>query len=113
MCLYETTSLNPAPVELECAEQHLAVAEPGATDLFTDTCNRMEADTEWLTAEPRAESILLMRYFSDQVNRIKDLLEYRDILAECLTALAGEGRDIRVISNLDYAPTEFDLEDCA
>ena len=113
MCLYEPLTFNPAPVALECAEQHLVASEPSVTHLFTETCNRMEADLEWLTAEPRAESVLLLRYFSDQVNRIKDLLEYRDILAECLTALAGEGRDISVISNLNYASTEYNLEDCA
>lgn len=95
---YEPTTYCHAPAELNCAEENHAAYGPSTTSLFTETCNRMEADMEWLTAGPRAESDLLLRYFSDRVSRIKELLEYREILSECIGALAREGRDIEVVS---------------
>jgi len=113
MSLYEPTTFCPALAELNCAEENPVVAGPSTTSLFTETCNRMEADMEWLTAGPRAESDLLLRYFSDRVSRIKELLEYREILSECIGALAREGRVIEVVSNLSFAPTEPILEGCA
>ena len=98
MSLYEPTTYCPAPAELNCAEENAAADGPSTTSLFTETCNRMEADMEWLTARPRAESDLLLRYFSDHVSRIKELLEYREILSESIGALTREGRDVQVVS---------------
>ena len=52
-------------------------------------CHRIENDLDWLEVEPRQEGDLLLRYFGDQVRRIKDVLEYRWILQECLAAVPG------------------------
>jgi len=55
--------------------------------LFSETCNLMELDRAWLTEEFHSETALLLRYFGGQVRRVKDLLEYRGLLAECLRAI--------------------------
>jgi len=87
--------------------------ESTPTNLFTTTCNRMMADAVWLKEEPRAESTLLLRYFADRVRRIKDLLDYRDILWECLAALNCEGCAVQTFSDLEFTPDFSDQEGCA
>ena len=67
--------------------QHLGIS---STALFCDTCNRMELDREWLTAAARTDTTLLFRYFGHLARRMKDLLEYRDLLGECLRAVSVE-----------------------
>ena len=49
----------------------------------------IEGDLNWLEAEPRQESDLLFRYFGSHVRRLKDVLEYRGLLRECLAAVPG------------------------
>jgi hypothetical protein len=55
--------------------------------LFTETCNLMELDRAWLTIEPHNECALLYRYFGGMVHRVKDLLEYKDLLHECINTI--------------------------
>ena len=102
MCPSETITFNPAPVDQESARQRLAATYTSHSRVVTETCHRMEADMDWLAAEPRAESMLLLHYFSDRVSRIKDLFEYRESLAESLDQLASDGRMIQVVADLDY-----------
>ena len=52
--------------------------------LFTEICNLMELDRAWLTKEHPNENTLLFRYFSNHVRRVKDLIDYRGLLRECL-----------------------------
>jgi len=87
--------------------------ESTPTNLFTITCNRMMADAEWLKEEPRAESTLLLCYFADRVRRIKDLLDYRDILWDCLAALNCEECAVQTFTDVEIAPICIDQEDCA
>ncbi len=60
--------------------------------LFNEICNQMELDRAWLTEEPRHETTLLFRYFVNKVRRVKDLLEYRDLVHECLSAIKVQDR---------------------
>ena len=87
--------------------------ESTLTNLFAITCSRMMADAEWLKEKPRAESTLLLRYFADRVRRIKDLLDFRDILWDCLAALNCEGCAVQTFSDLEFTPICIDQEDCA
>ena len=64
----------------------------------------MEMDTEWLCALPRSESDLLMRYFGDQVTRMRDLPDYRTILWECISALNTKIWVVRKSLDLNFAP---------
>jgi len=57
------------------------------TALFSETCNRMEQDREWLTSAPHSETTLLFRFFGHLVHRVKELLEYQELLGECLFAV--------------------------
>jgi hypothetical protein len=59
--------------------------------LFSEVCHLMEMDIEWLKAEARDEFELLTRYFWEGINRVKDFLEYRDLLHACLRAVDPEG----------------------
>ena len=60
--------------------------DPGTT-LFSEVCNLMEVDSEWLKSEPRSEETMLLRYFSDQVCKLKEIYEYSGLLQECLDAV--------------------------
>ena len=77
--------------------------------LFSEVCHLMEMDIEWLKAEARDEFELLTRYFWEGINRVKDFLEYRDLLHECLRAVDPEGL-IRVTSSRSGSrqPSESD-----
>lgn len=56
--------------------------------LFWETVHRMEQDAEWLTAQPHTEGELLFRCFGINARRLKDLLEYKTVLWECLDYLS-------------------------
>lgn len=113
MRLYESTPVNATLGEPDTTSLVASQAGITPTDLFTITCNRMMADMEWLKEEPRAESILLLRYFADRVRRIKDLPDYREILWECLAAVNCEGCAVQTFSDLEFTPNFSDQEDCA
>lgn len=113
MRLYESTPANAILGEPDPNPLVASQAGTTPTDLFAITCNRMMADREWLKEEPRAESTLLLRYFADRVRRIKDLLDYRDILWESLAALNCEGCAVQTFSDLEITPICIDQEDCA
>ena len=51
----------------------------------------------WKHAAARTETTLLLRNFDHLVRRMKDLLEYRNLLGECLHAVSAEipGRSIQ------------------
>jgi hypothetical protein len=93
--------------QMDLTDEMTSMTEPDDPDavLFSEVCHLMEMDTEWLCAVPRSESDLLLRYFGAQVRRLKDVLEYRSMLWECIDALNPKTWVVRKSLELNYAPT--------
>jgi len=92
MCLCDPIHTPIAYDQLDTVDDYCACPDPEDSDtiLFSEVCNFMELDAEWLNSEPRSENCMLLRYFSDQVRKLKEIFEYRELLQECLEAVGVE-----------------------
>ncbi|BDU68260.1 hypothetical protein GETHOR_03610 [Geothrix oryzae] len=90
MCLSETLTLpvSSSPFEFE---EDMRLPEPPDpyAEAYWSIRHLIEGDLNWLEEEPRHEGNLLLRYFGNHVPRMKDVLEYRGLLRECLAAVPG------------------------
>lgn len=78
---------------------------------FWLTCDSIDADLDWLAAEPRHEEELLLRYFNKHVRRVQDVLEFRDMLWECIATVPGHYTVIPLpefVSEFGAEPVEDD-----
>ncbi|MBI1751375.1 MAG: hypothetical protein HY014_07605 [Acidobacteria bacterium] len=73
----------------DSADHHRRTSEPEDpyAVIFWETYHRLQEDIDWLTAQPNTEFSLLSRYFRNHASSVKDLLEYRGLLSECLEHL--------------------------
>ena len=87
LCRYESND-NYDGYDFDLEEDQYPGDHPAI--LFSEICNRIELDREWLNAAPRSEPSLLLRYFGDQVRSLVDLIDFRVLLHECLEAVRSE-----------------------
>jgi hypothetical protein len=66
--------------------------------IFWETYHRLQEDIDGLTAQPNTEFSLLSRYFRNHAGSVKEILEYRGLLSECLDHLNNP--DVRVTDRI-------------
>ena len=107
MCISDPIPTTNTREMLEAASDNYAAPEPEDMDsaLFSEISNKVDMDATWLAAAPRKESELLVLYFGDQVSSLKDLLDYRDLLWQCIASADIEG--LIVINDIEHACCAF------
>jgi len=91
MCLCEPLSqyLEPETIAAPCDTYG-----PSDDSLYSEICFKIQQDRSWLLLEPRPLSSLLLRYFHEHARRIKDLLDFENLLQDCLIEMNAAGNVI-------------------